>query len=613
MKKPDLRPMYLVFAIASFGSAQAAEDFAIIPPDVQSDTRQGALPAGVLVRVGAETTLSSIADQVTRKDVTIDTGKIKIVGRLYFPPRAKRPCPAAVVVHGSAPSTRFDMWRYYTSICLRMGVAVLAYDKRGCGESGGSFRRFNVPESTSIFDELADDAAAAFDWLRRQEGIDPSRVGFVGGSQAGWIMPLAASRTEGTRFIICGTGPTISAGEEDYHGKLTGDGRRKGMSIEEADRLLDRYSGPRGYDPRALLKAAATPTLWIFGSQDNVMPTNASVAELQRIIADGNTRHRYHVIEGCNHNYRNPASGERFLLQPVMSAWLGAQNILRNSAYDESTIGTMRAHVSRVEMTVPSGDATLRGRLLIPPGAPRPCPAVVLPYGASRPRWYENYYTPIFLRLGLAVAAYDRRGCGESTGVYRRLSAETGVDVIEEQARDALAVMKWLKGRDEIDPHQIGLAGGGSSIYTIARAASLAEGVRFIVSGCGYLLSVGEQREWTKLSRRVRQKTISLTEAERMIGAYAGPTGYDPLPFLERATTPTLWIFGSRDNTIPTYISIAEIARLDARVADTHTIHIIDGSDHDYRSSDGDGYLLEPIIGSWLRTQGVQVGRSKGS
>jgi len=72
-------------------------------------------------------------------------------------------------------------------------LAVLAYDKRGVGASTGRYRPFNVRESENIFEELAADARAATRWPRTQKEVDPARIGLVGGSQAGWIMPLAAS------------------------------------------------------------------------------------------------------------------------------------------------------------------------------------------------------------------------------------------------------------------------------------------------------------------------------------------------------------------------------------------------------------------------------------
>ena len=58
-------------------------------------------------------------------------------------------------------------------------------------------------------------------------------------------MPLAASNLDIVRFMVIFAGTPVSAGEEAYHGRLTGDGGGKGLPIEEADRLLAQYEGPR--------------------------------------------------------------------------------------------------------------------------------------------------------------------------------------------------------------------------------------------------------------------------------------------------------------------------------------------------------------------------------
>ena len=101
----------------------------------------------------------------------------------------------------------------------------------------------------------AGDAAAAHAWLRGQQGIDPERVGLVGGSQSGWIIPLVAQKTPGVGFIISGCGPTVSAGEEVYHEMLL----NRGLSIAETGRRAVVAAGPgrriafeRARDPNQL-------------------------------------------------------------------------------------------------------------------------------------------------------------------------------------------------------------------------------------------------------------------------------------------------------------------------------------------------------------------------
>lgn len=70
------------------------------------------------------------------------------------------------------------------------GFAVLTYDKRGVGESGGVYEaHYNTsPENLSL---LAGDASAALEWLLDRRERRGRKSGFWGISQAGWIIPLA--------------------------------------------------------------------------------------------------------------------------------------------------------------------------------------------------------------------------------------------------------------------------------------------------------------------------------------------------------------------------------------------------------------------------------------
>ena len=260
---------------------------------------------------------------VERREVRIEAGDVTLAATLYLPPGVQRPCPAVVQLHGSAPTVREQQWWYYTRVALNAGLAVLAYDKRGCGESTGSRLRFSVKTSPALLDELAGDAAAAHAWLRRQPGIDPERVGLIGGSQAGWIMPLVAERTEGVRFIVSGCGPTVSAGEEQFHERILA----KGRSLAEADQALEEWDGARGYDPRALLGRIETPILWLFGERDDVIPTRACLAELAKLHGRGRTNHAVHVFADADHDFET-SNGERALLVPVVRIWLSKLGVL---------------------------------------------------------------------------------------------------------------------------------------------------------------------------------------------------------------------------------------------------------------------------------------------
>ena len=68
------------------------------------------------------------------------------------------------------------------------------------------------------------DALAGVEWLRRRPEIDGRRIGLAGGSQAGWIIPLAASQSSDVDFAAIQSGPVMSVGHERAYSALTGNG-----------------------------------------------------------------------------------------------------------------------------------------------------------------------------------------------------------------------------------------------------------------------------------------------------------------------------------------------------------------------------------------------------
>src|SRR5262249_16792527 len=74
------------------------------------------------------------------------------------------------------------------------------------GDSGGAY--------TQDFNLLADDAIAAMREARRIAGSRVKRIGYQGGSQGGWVAPLAATRSP-VDFVIVSFGLAVSIIDED--------------------------------------------------------------------------------------------------------------------------------------------------------------------------------------------------------------------------------------------------------------------------------------------------------------------------------------------------------------------------------------------------------------
>src|SRR5690349_516858 len=121
------------------------------------------------------------AGETTVRIPTADS--LTLVGTLAVP---SRPASRAIVLlHGSEPGRRDNPYfAYLRERLLAKGWAVLSYDRRGVGESGGKY------SETPDLLVPAGDAASAVRFLA---GRGYARVGLLGISQGGWVAPPAAT------------------------------------------------------------------------------------------------------------------------------------------------------------------------------------------------------------------------------------------------------------------------------------------------------------------------------------------------------------------------------------------------------------------------------------
>jgi hypothetical protein len=282
--------------------------------------------------------------------VTFASGNITLAGSLRLPATSGRH-PAVVYAHGSGPGTR-DQLSLLAHFFLHRGIAVLGYDKRGVGRSGGDWRKIDFPE-------LASDALAAVRFLRSRPDIDPQKVGLFGISQGGWVVSLAASRSAEVAFFISHSGPGVSPRKQEFT-MLTNIMTASGFSKEEIEGVLQSMSllydygktGKNGdkldelvqklkqnpkltdflpplskeldretiydkqkmgdpgwffhldvdYDPIPAVKRVRCPGLFLFGKHDFTVPVDESIARIETALKEtGNKLCRVVVLPNAGH------------------------------------------------------------------------------------------------------------------------------------------------------------------------------------------------------------------------------------------------------------------------------------------------------------------------
>jgi len=236
--------------------------------------------------------------------------------------------PGVAVVHGSGTMPR-AMNRYLVGPLNAMGVAVLVYDKRGVGESGGTYNGVGTADSIDALGQLARDASSAAKTLAAHPGVDPKRIGLIGASQAGWIMPLAASRNPGIAFLVVISGPAVSVGYEILHGRLTNELNPNAATVtpQEAERQLKAFTGPHGYDPAPTLAALETPTLWLMGDLDINLPLKETIEALKALPQNSNGVLTLIEYPDGNHQLARP-DGSRVPYWDDVRKWLTRRGLV---------------------------------------------------------------------------------------------------------------------------------------------------------------------------------------------------------------------------------------------------------------------------------------------
>jgi pimeloyl-ACP methyl ester carboxylesterase len=269
----------------------------------------------------------------------------ELAGTLHVPEGAS-PFPVVVFTHGAEPGERRqEGYLRWARPFVARGIGVLVFDKRGCGDSKGSY--VEAPD----LEVPAADLIAWVDLLSARD--DVTSVGVLGWSQGGWVGPLAASRSDAIEFVVAISGPGVSPLEQNIYDKtnqfaatgaspkrvqafertirlvwtylVTGRGRRAAEAAwaevaEEAwfraayhgppmmdrdgvlsDPRMTHYVAHSSYDPVPAFERIHVPLLAVFGEEDTVVPVPASIAAMRKAFdrADGDLTVK--VVPGANH------------------------------------------------------------------------------------------------------------------------------------------------------------------------------------------------------------------------------------------------------------------------------------------------------------------------
>ena len=178
-----------------------------------------------------------------KETVSFQDGENKLVGVLTMP-KSPGPHPCIVNIHGDGPQTRdYDgALDLFFQEFAKAGWCFLSWDKAGIGDSTGDWL-------TQSMSDRSDEALAAIDYLQSRDDVIADNIGLFGYSQAGWVLPLAASRSNKVAFIIpvSAAVDVIEQGLYYKHNLWI----KEGLSQEQITEYLEyfkRYDSPKNYE-----------------------------------------------------------------------------------------------------------------------------------------------------------------------------------------------------------------------------------------------------------------------------------------------------------------------------------------------------------------------------
>jgi uncharacterized protein len=267
------------------------------------------------------------------EEVTFTSKDGAVMAGLLTSPETSEPHAAFMMMHGSEPGLKDGFGQQILAhYMISQSIALLTYDKRGVGDSEGVYGEY--PSQANI-DLIASDAVAGTDYLSTRPEIDSAKIGLIGGSQAGWVIPVAVAASENVDFFVITSGPVLSFAQEDRYSSVTNDGdSATTYDAEKLDQTL-REMKPGGVDPIPVLAQLAQPGLWLWGSVDKSVPVKVSAENLQTLIDSGRDNFSYTILANGDHNLNESEHGyfaeipyaPRVLYFSTLTEWL-EQNVL---------------------------------------------------------------------------------------------------------------------------------------------------------------------------------------------------------------------------------------------------------------------------------------------
>jgi pimeloyl-ACP methyl ester carboxylesterase len=198
--------------------------------------------------------------------------------------------------------------------------------------------------------------------------------------------------------------------------------------------------------------------------------------------------------------------------------------------------------------------------------------AVVIIHGSGQEKRMIEFAT-ILANNGIAVLTYDKRGVGESAGIYA--GPEVGTNNVDFAnlnllSLDASAAANALSKSLSNKKIPIGLIGASQAGWIIPLVAEKNKKVKFMTIFSGALITSKEQLRFQFYTNGNKSFWDTHTEEDARKHLFGDPDKYefidtDPNETLSKLSIPGFWIFGGKDIQVPVKLSIEYLDRLKSK------------------------------------------------
>jgi esterase/lipase len=207
-------------------------------------------------------------------------GKHGLAGVLHSPDVKASAC--VITCHGLYSGKNSEKYVSIGRKFCKEGLAVLRFDFKGCGESGGLF------EETSLTSRI-EDLESALD-LVEEQGYES--VGVMGSSLGGTVAVLTTAKDKRVKALVTWATPCIL--NELFRGEVI-----KGFETLRQD--------VGNYNVAKAVKDMHRPVLIVHGSLDELVP----LAHAKVLYENATKPKNIQIIEGADHRFTNPLHREK--------------------------------------------------------------------------------------------------------------------------------------------------------------------------------------------------------------------------------------------------------------------------------------------------------------